>query len=55
MPVVRYERQDNVAHISRRLRIVAVSALLGYTGPPSELGLDWRAERFVERAPPSQS
>ncbi|HET7701117.1 MAG TPA: aconitase family protein [Candidatus Limnocylindria bacterium] len=27
--------------------VVAASALLGYMGPPSELGLEWRAERFV--------
>jgi 3-isopropylmalate/(R)-2-methylmalate dehydratase large subunit len=27
--------------------VVASSALLGYMGPPSELGLEWRAERFV--------
>jgi len=26
--------------------VVASSALLGYMGPPSELGLEWRAERF---------
>ena len=26
--------------------VVAASALLGYIGPPSELGLDWDAERF---------
>jgi len=27
--------------------VVASSALLGYMGPPSELGIEWRAERFV--------
>ena len=27
--------------------VVAASALLGYMGPPSELGIEWRAERFV--------
>ena len=27
--------------------VVASSALLGYMGPPSELGLEWRAERFI--------
>src|SRR5438067_1688883 len=27
--------------------VVASSALLGYMGPPSELGIQWRAERFV--------
>ena len=27
--------------------VVASSALLGYMAPPSELGIDWRAERFV--------
>ena len=27
--------------------VVASSALLGYMAPPSELGLEWRAERFV--------
>jgi 3-isopropylmalate/(R)-2-methylmalate dehydratase large subunit len=27
--------------------VVAASALLGYMGPPSELGLEWKAERFV--------
>ena len=26
--------------------VVAASALLGYMAPPSELGLDWDAERF---------
>jgi homoaconitase/3-isopropylmalate dehydratase large subunit len=26
--------------------VVAASALLGYMGPPSELGLDWDPERF---------
>lgn len=26
--------------------VVAASALLGYMGPPSELGLEWRAEAF---------
>ncbi len=26
--------------------VVAASALLGYMGPPSELGLEWEAERF---------
>src|SRR5712691_3959029 len=27
--------------------VVASSALLGYMAPPSELGIEWRAERFV--------
>ncbi|HYK97690.1 MAG TPA: aconitase family protein [Candidatus Acidoferrales bacterium] len=27
--------------------VVAASALLGYMGPPSELGIEWHAERFV--------
>ena len=27
--------------------VVAASALLGYMGPPSELGIEWKAERFV--------
>ncbi len=27
--------------------VVASSALLGYMGPPSELGIDWKAERFA--------
>ncbi|HEY6957621.1 MAG TPA: aconitase family protein [Candidatus Limnocylindria bacterium] len=27
--------------------VVAASALLGYMAPPSELGIEWRAERFV--------
>ena len=27
--------------------VVAASALLGYMGPPSELGIEWQAERFV--------
>jgi 3-isopropylmalate/(R)-2-methylmalate dehydratase large subunit len=27
--------------------VVASSALLGYMGPPSELGIEWRADRFV--------
>src|SRR3989475_387277 len=27
--------------------VVAASAMLGYMGPPSELGIEWRAERFV--------
>jgi 3-isopropylmalate/(R)-2-methylmalate dehydratase large subunit len=27
--------------------VVAASALLGYMGPPSELGIEWTAERFV--------
>ena len=27
--------------------VVASSALLGYMGPPSELGIEWKAERFV--------
>src|SRR6059058_331649 len=27
--------------------VIASSALLGYMGPPSELGIEWRAERFV--------
>ena len=27
--------------------VVASSALLGYMGPPDELGIEWRAERFV--------
>jgi 3-isopropylmalate/(R)-2-methylmalate dehydratase large subunit len=27
--------------------VVASSALLGYLGPPSELGIEWLAERFV--------
>jgi 3-isopropylmalate/(R)-2-methylmalate dehydratase large subunit len=27
--------------------VVASSALLGYMGPPSELGIEWQAERFV--------
>src|SRR5438105_1545044 len=27
--------------------VVASSALLGYMAPPSELGMEWRAERFV--------
>jgi homoaconitase/3-isopropylmalate dehydratase large subunit len=27
--------------------VVASSALLGYMGPPSELGIEWLAERFV--------
>ena len=27
--------------------VVASSALLGYMAPPDELGIDWRAERFV--------
>jgi len=27
--------------------VVASSALLGYMGPPSELGIEWHAERFV--------
>jgi homoaconitase/3-isopropylmalate dehydratase large subunit len=27
--------------------VVAASALLGYMGPPTELGLEWKAERFV--------
>ena len=27
--------------------VVASSALLGYVGPPSELGIEWKAERFV--------
>jgi 3-isopropylmalate/(R)-2-methylmalate dehydratase large subunit len=27
--------------------VVASSALLGYMGPPSDLGIEWRAERFV--------
>src|SRR2546423_1016898 len=27
--------------------VVAASALLGYMSPPSELGIEWRAERFV--------
>ena len=27
--------------------VVASSALLGYMGPPSELGIEWRAESFV--------
>jgi len=26
--------------------VVAASALLGYMGPPSELGLEWNAEQF---------
>ena len=26
--------------------VVAASALLGYMAPPSELGLEWDAERF---------
>jgi len=26
--------------------VVAASALLGYMGPPSELGLEWMPERF---------
>ena len=27
--------------------VVAASAMLGYMGPPSELGIEWSAERFV--------
>jgi homoaconitase/3-isopropylmalate dehydratase large subunit len=27
--------------------VVASSALLGYMAPPSELGIEWRADRFV--------
>jgi len=27
--------------------VVAASAMLGYMGPPSELGIEWKAERFV--------
>ena len=27
--------------------VVAASALLGYMGPPSELGIEWKAEKFV--------
>jgi 3-isopropylmalate/(R)-2-methylmalate dehydratase large subunit len=27
--------------------VVAASAMLGYMGPPSELGIEWEAERFV--------
>src|SRR6266545_522135 len=27
--------------------VVASSAMLGYMGPPSELGIEWKAERFV--------
>ena len=27
--------------------VVAASAMLGYMGPPSELGIEWTAERFV--------
>ena len=27
--------------------VVAASAMLGYMGPPSELGIEWHAERFV--------
>src|SRR5207237_762245 len=27
--------------------VVAASALLGYMAPPGELGIEWRAERFV--------
>ena len=26
--------------------VVAASAMLGYMGPPGELGIDWEAERF---------
>ncbi len=26
--------------------VVAASAMLGFMGPPSELGIDWEAERF---------
>jgi len=29
------------------LLVVAASALLGYMGPPSELGLAWEAEAFA--------
>jgi 3-isopropylmalate/(R)-2-methylmalate dehydratase large subunit len=27
--------------------VVAASAMLGYMGPPGELGIEWKAERFV--------
>ncbi|MBI2325649.1 MAG: hypothetical protein HYU87_11910, partial [Chloroflexi bacterium] len=30
--------------------VVAASALLGYMGPPDELGLRWDAERFGDIA-----